>query len=153
MQLEVMKMPVIKVKLDLPELENLLSGEQGIEISNSIIQEFTKRHLKNLVDAEIVKKEGNTLKDYVNARFNELFKPKTWITSIECLEPKITEALDNALELVVCEKVEQVVKDMLTEDPNWVINTVNRLVEQKVDQMVETILKEKINAALSALSK
>lgn len=144
-------MPIIKVKLDLPDLEKLLSGEQGLEISNSIIQQFTSRHLKSLADAEIVKKEGNTLKDYVDARFNELFTPKSWFNSIECHEPQITAALDNALEIVVCEKVEQVVKEQLTEDPNWVINIVNRLVEEKIDQLIDTILKEKINAALSAL--
>lgn len=146
-------MPIIKVKLDLPELETLLSGEQGLEISNSIIQQFTSRHLKSLVDAEIVKKEGNSLKDYVDARFNELFTPKSWFNSIECHEPQITEALDNALEIVVCEKVMQVVKEQLTEDPNWVINIVNRLVEEKIDQLIDTILKEKINAALSVLGK
>lgn len=151
----------MKIQINsLEALERLIGGDTEVEIDirNSVVQEFTKKHLKAIADDDLVKLAQKATETHIRQSFFTL-KNKTWGYGQEYvfnkeMEEKILGDLKYQVEnhirelvfkTVETEKVDKIIKDKLA----WAVKHIeNQLTEQnlekRLEEMVQKRLKEKL---------
>jgi hypothetical protein len=146
----------VKIQINsLEALERLIGGdsELEIEIRSSIVQEFSKKHLKSIAQSY-----SSWAKDLVeSAVYNYLeshlgkwtvgrWGPKTFELNVKtkmALEDSCGEFLKETLQRVVNEKVES--KDLET--------TVQKYVDAKFDTAINNLVNRKVNDKIAKITE
>ena len=146
---------------NLEALERLIGGdsETEIEIRNAIVQEFAKKHLKGIATEEYVKLSEEAIKQAIKDEyFIETKSKSAWSNTVLSFNPKILSKIKEELKLVVKEKVEKIIseiisieaaestiKNKLTRAANDISDRLSDIVlTNKLDKLVEARVKEKL---------
>lgn len=130
-------------------LERLIGGDSklAIEARNSIIQNFTQKHLKSLVSLDVVQNEAQKLRKDFNILVAErisqeigIIKTNHYGTVTECkLKPEIEALLKNSIDAFVSELIRKTIEKKIESlDIEKLINTaVNSAVDYRIKQGVK----------------
>lgn len=146
----------IKIQLNsLDSLERLIGGDTEIELSirNNIVQEFTKKHLKALVNDDIIVKNVAKVKNDLEFQWlNEFYdksKPNYYtekFTLKDSVKKALKKELDDITEELVREmkdKIHEDVKKQLSEFANAIADRItNNYYEEMINSKVKIKLKE-----------
>ena len=106
----------IKIQINSVEaLERLIGGDNQmeIEIRSSIVQEFTKRHLKDLANSELLNKTAKALETELKESF---FNIKTLnYKTVTLFRPEIIDRLRGDLHHKANSELRKVVDDLINE--------------------------------------
>ncbi len=154
----------MKIQINnLAALERLIGGdtELEIEIRNNIVQEFTKRHLKGLVETETIKQAitdtklmvVNYAKKEVAEQIGEI--KRSYGSTTYNLQDDVVEAIKDqiskAMNRVVYDHIENLVKTYVG---NLNIKKyINQMIDFNIKQTVEEGIRERFEAMLKKTSK
>lgn len=144
----------------LEALERLIGNdnELEIEIRNSIVAEFAKKHLKSLATTDLVSNAAAAVQNEIKEEFFETVKTSHWGSGTVIFKKEILNELKESLKAearvilnqVVSEAIEETktyetVQTRLSEASNWIINQLaSEKLEAKLDRMVDARLKERL---------
>jgi hypothetical protein len=149
----------VKIQINsLEALERLIGGDTQLEIDirQSIVQEFSKKYLKNVATEEVVRNAKHaTQKDVEDTFFdivrngyrNDLvLKPEIREKLMGDLRSSVNTALRQLIEEVIEEvKVKEKIKEKLELAAKWVIDDLSKeTLEKRLNIMVDNKLKEKL---------
>ena len=123
-------MAKINVEIQLEELEKYFRGENeiAIEFRQHVVEEFARRHLKALVNADLMKAEAEVVRAYTNQQIKENIGTCRY-DSVNIAEP-------------LKEKVKDFVKSSIADELNKLVKEavfqldLPALVEQQVEHQI-----------------
>lgn len=150
----------VKIQINsLEALERLIGGDSSIEldIRNSIVQEFTRKHLKALANEEVVKNTGKAISEEIMNEFFTKSGTNSWNTYY-VLNEKGKDVLKSTVEREFSNMIRDIVKENLNIDKtraeidellkkqSFYISAelTNSNLEDRLNSMVNTKLKEKL---------
>jgi N12 class adenine-specific DNA methylase len=141
----------IKIQINSAEaLERLIGGdtELEIEIRNSIVQNFTRKHLKSLVNHDIMLNVRKAVSEEIKEQFFDELKVGNWGKTITTFKKEDFEDLKKFLRAEANRELRTLVKKVVQEHKS--IDKINEKVEDSVNwiekNLQEAILSERINA-------
>lgn len=152
-------MSVLKIELDTPDVLAILQREGDeafIEVKNRIVQEFTKRYLKDIANTEVVEKAKTSIVSIIREEIQkEIGSANTWGSGIsDAIKTKIREFVSKEItatvELIVKQEFHRFEQNTLT---RFVESEIERLSKYNVTKMVQErmnqIVKE-VNANINS---
>lgn len=148
----------IKIQINsLEALERLIGGDSEVEIDlrNSVVQDFAKKHLKVLATAQLIQTTGKAVADEFTKDFFELEKgswgkfimtPKTR----EILKEQVQSSVESEIREIVREmldisKTKEQIKKALENAEKWILEDLAKEnLAHRLNRMVEARLKEKL---------
>lgn len=118
----------MRLELDLPALERLIGGDTEIGLRKKIVQEFAKRHLREVAETATYEAAMDAAKKYVNEAAKEAFGIENLVTSHLLL------------------------KTIEYQKHYW-SREVSKMVEKAVDRQIEKEVEEGIRKRLEAAAK
>lgn len=152
----------IKIQINsLDALERLIGGnsEIEIEIRGNIVQEFSKRYLKDIVAADAIKQVTseviNSVREEIRVNFLSEVKPSGSYWSKIILKPEIKKELIDSAKYELMEELRQEIKTSLgvTNARETVENEVNKAVNGLIDRLSEESLQSFIDVRAKAKLK
>ena len=150
---------VIKLRTD--DILELLgdSPEVRLEVSSSIVQRFTERHLKALVNHELMKKVEtrlrSSLKRQVESQIGKWIQIKSNYMQqgkqVE-LDPKMAEKIQQTAQSAVSAHVREVVQEELAKWDDKIEAYVQQSLTANIRDRVNREVKTKLEAASKAIS-
>lgn len=151
----------IKIQINsLEALERLIGGDTSIEmqIRSSIVQEFTKKHLKSLATTDLINNLGSAVKKEIIDTFFTEIKGSGWSPNYYSLNDRAKDilkkecdwAVDGAFrELIQQEigahKTREEIKKHLEYQSDYIVNELSKSnLQARLDKMVDAKLKEKL---------
>lgn len=142
----------MRLELNLPALERLIGGdtEAELQLRKQIVQEFAKRHLKEVAESATYEAALEAAKQYVNEAAKETFGIENLVTSH--LWPTVGYRLKSMVESLVKETAQKVVDEALLKtieyQKNYWGREVRQMVEKAVDRQIEKEVEEGIRKRL-----
>ena len=144
----------------LEALERLIGNDNEVEINirNSIVQEFSKKHLKSLVTSTLLDSLAEKLKKEVIEEFRDKTQVGMYTLNVELskevmanLKKKLTdrvwEQLYNLInEILQKDKINETIQDALVVAVSRIIRDISDTnLENRLNDMVDKKIKEKLN--------
>jgi len=137
----------MKILLDVNDVDKLLTGqtEAGVELKNYVVAEFVRRHLKGIVNEEMVAIASKEAKDMTNStlRLND-YTLQPWV------EDNIRKIVDRAFNSIIFDEINKIKSDLeskvskaIEEHEHAYTQLINELLE-----LSDTDVKGKILAKL-----
>ena len=152
----------MKIQINsLEALERLIGGDTELEIDirHSVVDAFTKKHLRAIANEEHVRRMSSAISVELNDKFAEYTKsPNVYISYEWKLKPEIktlieaqikykTENIINELisESLDIEKTREHITERLQKQSAWIEEELTNIVlEKRLDRLVEIKIKEKL---------
>jgi hypothetical protein len=144
----------------LEALERLIGNdnELEIEIRNSVVQNFTKRYLKDLAKTGLVANIAKAVQSEIKSEFFEDIKTGSWNITTTVFKKEILEKVKEELkytakqelssvvsEIVEEQKVYDTIKTKLDSTVEWITEQLApQRLESRIEKLVEARLKEKL---------
>ncbi len=147
---------VLKLSLNLPALERLIGGAADIEVElrHQIVNEFIKKHLKQLVDSETVVKATEKLRKLMEMEIREQIGHVSDLrfgylaTAAPNLVDKIKEMVSHAAKNAVRDNVADAIHMKLAElDDRWQRH-IETTVKSTFNKRINDLVNEEINRRL-----
>lgn len=149
----------IKIQINsLEALERLIGGDSDLEmeIRSSIVQEFTKRYLRDIAKTELVSTISKALNQEIKTEF--FITVKDGWNRETCLKPEIIKKLKEELSYEANTQLKTVVSELIGEQKaydkineavdkasNWILDKLSEdKLNHRLDLMVDKKLKEKL---------
>jgi hypothetical protein len=150
-----------KIQLSYEDLMKLLAdkdGEVSIEVKNTIIQNFTQRHLKVLVNHEAMKKVSDVLKAAVATEVAEQVGTQTsHYNSKVKLVPEIKKLIQDSVRVAINDALEEAIaeakQDIFNRLLSGIESRVNSAVSVEVTNQVRKRVDEQLKKAQKALTE
>lgn len=152
----------ITIKLDGPAIEKVLScqGEETkLELQNTIVQEFTKKHLKGLINGDLVNEwrlevKQEIIKDLNRevVQSNGFYDLKISDKAKECLSNHVIHLVNTQLQLyinenVISERLEKYLSEIIQRTyKDSVIKLVNEVLSE---EQIKTLIKNQARGLLN----
>jgi translation elongation factor EF-4 len=151
----------VKIQINsLEALERLIGNdtELEIEIRNSVVQNFTKQHLKDLANSEMMKKFSVSIQNEVKSSFFDEIKNGNYsYNTTTIFKKEFTEMIRQQLKIKASEELKDIVSELVGEQKaydkinaqvestvEWIANQLTqKKLEERVERMVEARIKEK----------
>lgn len=150
----------MKIQINsLEALERLIGGDTEVEIDirNSVVQEFTKKHLKAIATNDLVSKAHLATIDHIDTtffgivkkdRFNQKYRFKEEYTKelFEELEYNLKNSLwEEVKKVTEIHRTREIVEGYLKDAQERIVDQLtDKVLENKLNSMVEARLKEKL---------
>ena len=151
----------IKIQINsLEALERLIGNdnELEIEIRNSVVQNFTKKYLKDLAKTELVANIAKAVQNEIKSEFFEDIKTGSWNSTTTVFKKELLEKVKEDLkytakkelssvvsEIIEEQKVYDTIKTKLDSTVEWITEQLApQRIESRVEKLVEARLKEKL---------
>lgn len=147
----------MRLELNLPALERLIGGDTELELDlrKQIVQEFAKRHLKEVAKTATYEAAMEVAKRYVNEAAKETFGIEDLATNH--LWPTVGYRLKSMIESLVKEMAQKVVDEALLKtieyQKDYWGQEVRQMVEKAVDRQIEKEVQEGIRKRLEAATQ
>lgn len=144
----------------LQALERLIGNDNNVEIQlrNSIVQEFVKKHLKHIANDDLITNTKKAVTSEITAQFFDeiktnsfwnnkiVFKPGILDEVKKELQIKAREELSELISQIVEEqKVYDTIKEKLNSTTTWIVEQLaSERLEARLERMVDQRLKEKL---------
>jgi uncharacterized membrane-anchored protein YjiN (DUF445 family) len=144
----------------LEALERLIGNdnELEIEIRNSVVENFTKRYLKDLAKTELVANIAKAVQSEIKSEFFEEIKTGTWNNTTTVFKKELLEKVKEELkytakqelssvvsEIVEEQKVYDTIKNKLDSTVEWITEQLApQRLENRIEKLVEARLKDKL---------
>lgn len=144
----------MRLELNLPALERLIGGDTEAEVSlrKQIVQEFAKRHLKEVAESATYQAAVEAAKQYVDEAAKETFGIENLVAGH--LWPTVGYRLKAMVESLVKETAQKVVDEVLLKtiehQKSYWGREVRQAVEKAVDRQIEKEVEEGIRKRLEA---
>jgi cobalamin biosynthesis protein CobD/CbiB len=144
----------MKLELTLPALERLIGGDTELEVAlrRQIVEEFSRRHLKEVASTAIHASAIESAKQLVNAAAKEMFDVENVATSH--LWPTVGYRFRSMIESLVRESAQKVVDETLLKvveyQKTYWTEEVRRMVEKAVNRQIEEEVRDGIRKRLEA---
>lgn len=143
----------MRLELTLPALERLIAGDSELELNlrKQIVQEFAKRHLKEVAESATYEAALTATKQYVNEAAKEAFGIENLVTSH--LWPTIGCRLKSMIESLVKESAQKIVDEVMAKTIEnqklyWsrelrvaVTQAMNRQIEKEIEEGIRKRLE------------
>lgn len=133
----------------LEALERLIGGdtEVEIEIRNNIVQEFTTKHLKGLVNSDLIAKTERSIKEAIRDMFFNEVKTSTWGSSKTVFNEEILNELRKELSIKARDEMSVIVSDRINElkSIKEVDKRLNEAADYITDRLTEKALDERLD--------
>lgn len=149
----------IKIQINsLEALERLIGGDSEIEIQirNSIVHEFTNKHLKSLATTKIMMDTEQAIKNDIEKQFFDVVE-NGWKTELH-IKDKILKNIEDELHIEGNKILRQIVSEQIAKNSN--IDKINDLLniaaekisndlsdivlQKRIDDLVNAKIKEKL---------
>jgi hypothetical protein len=143
----------MRLELNLPDLERLIGGDTELELSlhKQIVQEFAKRHLKEVADSTAYELALEAVKQYVNEA-EDTFGIENLVTSH--IWPTVGYRLKSLVDAYVKETVQKVIDETLSKtlehQKTYWIWDIRRKIQEAMDCQIEKEVEEGIQKRLEA---
>jgi len=143
----------------LEALERLIGNdnELEIEIRNSVVQNFSKKYLKNIADEEILKNEVNAIKKYTSEEF--FTKTRENYRDVYQFKPEVLEKIKSDINYSIRIQFAEIISDLikkrniankleeeLNKASDFIVNELtSSTIEDRLNKLVDKKLKEKLN--------
>jgi hypothetical protein len=151
----------IKIQINsLEALERMIGGNSELEISirNSIVQQFTKKHLKGIATDNITKLVEQQIVEETQKHFFDITPKKGWDPEKFILKPHLKEIIQKYAEennnhflrtlvkdSLKVEEARNFVTDLLEKQSKYIkAELSNNELEKRLNLMVDARLKEKL---------
>lgn len=147
----------MRLELNLPALERLIGGDTEIELQlrKQIVQDFAKRHLKEVAETASYEAALEAAKQYINEAAKETFGIENLATSH--LWPTVGYRLKSMIESLVKETAQKVVDEVLLKtieyQKTYWSRELRAMVEKAMDRQIEKEVEEGIRKRLEAAAK
>lgn len=150
----------MKIQLNsIDALERLIGGDTEIEIEirNSVVQEFAKRHLKAVAQEQVTMAIKNTILDEIKSKF---LKPDSsgWRNSFilnedtsKLIEKEVTDVINSAIN----DKIRQTINSfnlegrierlILMHEERFQDTCIKKFSDAEIEKLVNQRIKEKLN--------
>lgn len=138
---------MIKMQLDKDSLERLIGGnaEFEVEIRNSIVHNFMKKHIKTVCNEESYKMLLNDVKKEARTYIqNELFKNvksglRGTISSVE-----LGDEYKKALDVLITKEFEYRMNSKVKELVNAKMGSLQKMIDDSIDKYADNMIKDKV---------
>ena len=136
----------MKLSLNLPALERLIAGEDEleVEIRQNIAEAFAKRHLKTIINNELITKLEIEIRDsfrsqYSFQKINETYRDLVQQAVIQNVSALVHASINKTLEEYGWEKqIEEIVKERAEFIvKQWTDGTIERRIELLANQKIK----------------
>jgi hypothetical protein len=147
----------MRMELNLPALERLIGGDTEIELQlrKQIVQEFAKRHLKEVAETASYEAALEAAKQYINEAAKETFGVENLATNH--LWPTVGYRLKSMIQSLVKETAQKVVDEVLLKtieyQKTYWSRELQAMVEKAMDRQIEKEVEEGIRKRLEAVAK
>lgn len=133
----------------LEALERLIGGDEEtlIDIRNSVVQEFTKKHLKSLLTDEMVDSIKKSILDELKGDYFVKYSNNHYY--LDELRPGIAAAIKNEVKPLIREEIEKLVKESLNVEK--ISNDLNFAIKEAVNKIESSITDRQLNNRLDKL--
>ena len=149
----------MRLELNLPALERLIGGDTEIELHlrQQIVQEFAKRHIKEIAATATYEAAIAAAKQFVNEAAKEAFDVENVATSH--LWPTVGYRLKSIMEKMVTDSAQKIVDEELRkyieyQKRYWakeVESTVKKAMAAEIEKAVSEGIKQRLEAASKAV--
>ena len=129
----------VKIQINsLEALERLIGGDSALEIKlrNSIVQDFTKRHLKALATDNLLLQMQRTIQEEVKKEFFENVKSGSYGGTRSVLKKEVLDELKEQLKYEANRQLREVVQELID------FNKTNEEITKALDYSTGVILTE-----------
>jgi|SRR5580698_266804 hypothetical protein len=132
---------------NLEALERLIGGDTILEmdIRQNIVEEFTRKHLKSLVNSDLMAKMEVAIKNEVNKELVSKFCPQGSYYDSFSLTPKATELIDGYIETAVSHKIGAIIEKYIES------TKLNIIIEKRINDAANHITNYLADANLSRI--
>jgi len=144
----------MRLELNLPALERLIGGDTELELHlrKQIVQEFSKRHLKEVVDQDAYQLALEAAKQFVNEAAKQAFDIEN--IAVNHLWPTVGYRLKSMIESLVKEVAQKIVDETLQKviayQKTYWAREVNEAVKKEMNRQIEKEVEEGIRKRLEA---
>lgn len=148
----------MRLELNLPALERLIGGDTEIEVAlrQQIVQEFARRHLKEVAEKETYEAAIEAAKQFVNAAAKEAFDIEN--LTINHLWPTVGYRLKSMIETLVNESAQKIVDEALLkvieyQKRYWgreLETAVKKAMDRQIEKEIEEGIRKRLDAARGA---
>ena len=145
----------MRLELTLPALERLIAGESEItlELRKQIVQEFSKRHLKEVAESASYQAAIDVAKRVVNEAAKEAFDIDNLATNM--VLPAISSRLKSMLESFVQKTAQQAADNALAnivkyQQHYWsreLTEMIRKAMDRQIEQEIEDGIRRRLEAA------
>lgn len=142
----------IKIQINsLQALERLIGNDNELEIElrASIVQEFTKRHLKDLAKTELINSLAIAVKNEVKAEFFEEIKMGSWGSTTTVFKKEQLEKVRADLAIQARHELGEIVSEVLEEQKTY--DKIKEKLNHTSDWMIEQLAPERIESRLEKM--
>ena len=145
-------MAVMKIQLEDQDILNLLNKqgpEIAIEIKNFIIQEFVRKHLKSLLNTQIVKDAEKIVLQGAEQAAAEYFGKANWHSTALTDKARglITEAVQAQFLEIVRDSIDRTMAGYATRLDEIISKSIENRMNSVVNNLVETRFRKALEAA------
>lgn len=147
----------MRLELNLPAIERLIGGDTELELHlrQQIVQEFAKRHLKEVAEKATYEAAIEATKQFVNGAAREAFDIEN--LTVNHLWPTVGYRLKAMIESLVKEHAQKAVDEALLKiiehQSRYWSEEIKRAVKKVVDRQIEKEIEEGIRKRLEAAAK
>lgn len=141
----------IKIQINsLAALERLIGGDSDIEIQvrNNIVQEFTKRYLKDLVATEELKRFKNeiinSVREEIKANIHEEIKVPGYTYPRSVIKPEVKKELINSVRADIMSEICDEIKT------NLGVDKAKEIIESETQNVLNNLLRKLSKESLEA---
>jgi predicted nuclease of restriction endonuclease-like (RecB) superfamily len=148
---------LMKLELNLPALERLIGGDTELELSlrRQIVEEFARRHLKEIAEKATYQAALEATKQFVNEAAKEAFDIENLTVSHKW--PEVGYRIKSIIETLVKENAQKAVDEALLKiieyQRRYWSKEIENAVKKGMDRQIEEEIKKGIQQRLEAAAK
>ena len=143
----------VKLQINsLEALERLIGGDTELEIDirQSVVQNFTMKHLGKLANEEMIKKSSSAIINEIHRTFFDTIKGTGWNSSDRTVFKKeVLDELKQSLDIQARQTLNKVVSEAI--DETKAQEKVNLALNRAVDYIVDTLTDANLDARLDRM--
>ena len=132
-------------------LERLIGNDTELEIQlrNSVVQEFTNRHLKKLATLDLMNNASQAVQQELKDHFFTEIKNSSYYSPTLAFKPEILAKLKNSLKDSAEEDLKKLVSQVIDETNSY--ETVKKQLEETTDWIIKQLGPEKLAKMIDRL--
>lgn len=133
----------------LEALERLIGGdsELEIEIRNSVVQQFSKKHLKSLATDDLMKSAEQSVCNEVESKFFDIIEGRFSKTKV--FKKEVLNDLENFIKNKASNELRSIINDILEEYKQ--IEKINNAIEESVTNIMNSLTETRLNYKIDKL--